>query len=148
MQNVIQRELTINASQQRIYNAIAMPEQVVKWFPDKLEGKYQLGEQAIFSFDGHGESSVYIEAASPFSYFAYRWVPGSTNFVGDVLTVATTLVEFHIEEMAPGRCKVTLTETGFAGLPSEIAAASLQENSGGWDFMLARLTQYFSGESK
>lgn len=148
MQNVIQRELTINASQQRIYNAIATPGQVVKWFPDKVEGKYQVGEQAVFTFDGHGESSVYIQTATPFSYFAYRWVPGGTHFVGDLLTVATTLVEFHIEEIAPGRCKVTLTETGFAGLPSDIATTSFKENSGGWDFMLARLTQYFSGEAK
>ncbi|MGP9799627.1 SRPBCC domain-containing protein [Rheinheimera sp. NSM] len=148
MQNIIQRELTINATAERIYNAIATPELVVKWFPDTVTGDYRQGAQAVFSFGTEHQSSVYIEAANPCNYFAYRWVPGGNNFTGDVLTVPNTLVEFRIAELEPGRCKVSLTETGFAGLPPEIAASSFNENSGGWDFMLGRLQQYFSAEAK
>ena len=40
MQDTIQREVTINASKKRIYEAIANPEQVTKWFPETLEGSY------------------------------------------------------------------------------------------------------------
>ncbi|HEX5794028.1 MAG TPA: SRPBCC domain-containing protein [Rheinheimera sp.] len=148
MQNIIQRELTINATAERIYNAIAMPEQVVKWFPDKVEGDYQVGGQPVFSFGTEHQSSVYIEAANPHHYFAYRWVPGGNNFTGDVLSVPNTLVEFRITELAPGRCQVSLTETGFADLPAEIAASSLKQNTNGWDFMLGRLQQFFSAEAK
>lgn len=148
MQNIIQRELMINATAERIYNAIATPELVVKWFPDTVSGDYRQGAQALFSFGEKHRSSVYIEAANPYHYFAYRWVPGGTNFTGDVRTVPNTLVEFHITELEPGRSKVSLTETGFAGLPADIAASSLQQNSNGWDFMLGRLQQYFSTEAK
>lgn len=148
MQNTIQRDLTINATAERIYNAIATPEQVVKWFPDTLTGEYRQGAQAIFSFGEKHSSSVYIETASPYNYFAYRWVPGGNNFIGEVLTVPHTLVEFRITELEPGRCKVSLTETGFADLPPDIAASSLAQNSNGWDFMLARLQQYFSEGGK
>lgn len=148
MQNLIQRELTINASAERIYHAIATPEQVVKWFPDKVAGEYRPGGHAVFSFGEKHTSSLYVEAANPCHYFAYRWVPGGTNFTGNVLTVANTLVEFRIEEIATGCCKVTLTETGFAALPEHIAATSFEQNSGGWDIMLARLQQYFSGDAK
>ncbi|WP_215398284.1 SRPBCC domain-containing protein [Rheinheimera oceanensis] len=148
MQNTIQRELTINASAERIYNAIATPEQVVKWFPDTLTGDYRQGAQAVFGFGEKHRSSVYIEAANPYNYFAYRWVPGGNNFTGEVLTVPHTLVEFRIAELEPGRCKVSLTESGFADLPPQIAASSLAQNSDGWDFMLMRLQQYFSEESK
>ena len=148
MQNVIQRELTINASAERIYNAIADAQQVVKWFPEAVSGEYREGGQAIMSFGDIGQSSIYIEAMTPYRYFAYRWVPGSNHFVGDVRTVPNTLVEFRIEELASGGCKVSLTETGFAGLPAEIAASSLQQNNNGWDIMLVRLEQYFSTEAK
>lgn len=143
MQNTIQRDLTINATAERIYNAIATPEQVVKWFPDTLTGEYRQGAQA---FGKKHSSSVYIEAASPYNYFAYRWVPGGNNFIGEVLTVPHTLVEFRITELEPGRCKVSLTETGFADLPPDIATGSFTQNSNGWDVMLARLQQYFSEE--
>lgn len=148
MQNIIQRELTINATAERIYHAIAMAEQVVKWFPDKVEGEYQVGGQPVFSFGEKHRNSVFIQDATPNSYFAYRWVPGGNNFIGDVRTVPHTLVEFRIVEFVTGRCKVTLTETGFAELPPEIAASSFQQNNNGWDVMLARLEQYFNGDAK
>jgi uncharacterized protein YndB with AHSA1/START domain len=148
MQNIIQRELMINATAERIYNAIASPELVVKWFPDKVEGDYQVGGQPVFSFGEKHRNSVFIQDATPNSYFAYRWVPGGNNFIGDVRTVPNTLVEFRITELEPGRCKVSLTETGFADLPAEIAASSLQQNNNGWDLMLGRLQQYFSAEAK
>lgn len=139
MQNSIQREITLRASMQRIYSAIADPDQVVQWFPETLEGKYAVGEQPIFGFGEHGRNQLYIEAANPYDYFAYRWVPGGDHFIGDVLSVANTLVEFRLRDLGDGRCSLTLTETGFAKLPAAVAEKSFTQNSGGWDFMLARL---------
>lgn len=144
MQDVIQREIVINAPKERVYDAIANPELVVKWFPETLEGKYEVGEQPIFGFGEHGRNQVCIVDAQPHDYFAYRWVPGGNHFLGNVNTVANTLVEFHIKELNSESCKVILTETGFAGLPEEIAEASFNQNSGGWDFMLGRLVKYFT----
>lgn len=143
MQNVLKREISINASKQRIYDAIANPEQVTKWFPETLEGDYRVGEQPIFGFGEHGRNRLYVVAAQPHEYFAYRWVPGANHFLGDVLSVPNTLVEFRIEEQADSSCKVILTESGFASLPKEIMESAFSENSGGWDFMLGRLIKYF-----
>lgn len=144
MQNTIQREITINASRERVYEAISSPEKVVLWFPETIEGSYTKGEQPIFGFGEHGKNQVCIVDAVPVEYFAFRWVPGGNHFIGDVLSVATTLVEFRISEERDGVCKVLLTETGFASLPEEIAESSFKQNSGGWDFMLGRLESYFS----
>lgn len=143
MQNEIRREITIKASQEKIYQAIADPKKVVQWFPETLEGKYEVGEQPIFGFGEHGKSQAYIAEAQPFHYFAYRWVPGANQYLGDVLSVPNTLVEFRIDEQGEGQCKVTLTETGFASLPPEIMEESFRQNSGGWDFMLGRLEKLF-----
>ena len=146
MNDVIKREIVINASKKRIYESIADPQKVVKWFPETIEGNYEVGEQPIFGFGDHGRNQVYIVDAKPHEYFSYRWIPGATNFLGDVLTIATTLVEFQIDEESDGNCKVTLTESGFKDLPSEIMEAAFEQNSGGWNFMLGRLTEYFEAK--
>jgi len=143
MQDIIQREIIIKATKERIYDAIANPEQVVMWFPETLEGNYKVGEQSIFGFGEHGRNQVYIVDARPHEYFAYRWVPGANHFLGDVLSVPNTLVEFRIQEESEGLCKVTLTESGFEELPIEIKEEAFKQNTGGWDFMLGRLVKYF-----
>lgn len=146
MQDKIAREITIKATKEEIYEAIADPEKVILWFPESIEGKYQVGEQPIFGFGDHGKTQVWIVDARPYEYFAYRWVPGGAHFLGDVSSVPNTLVEFRIEELEEGSCKVMLTETGFASLPADLAEDGFKQNSGGWDFMMGRLEKYFSGE--
>ncbi len=142
MQDVIRREIMIEAPKEKVFEAIADPEMVVKWFPNAIEGKYEVGEHPILSFGKDGKAQIYVVDAKPHNYFAYRWIPGSNHFLGDVLTVPNTLVEFNIEEEG-GACTVVVTETGFAKLPTEMAEAAFKQNSGGWDFMLGRLGKYF-----
>ncbi len=143
MQDVIQREITIKAPKERIYAAIADPGKVVKWFPETLEGQYEVGQQPVFGFGDHGKNQVYIAEARPHEYFAYRWVPGSQHFLGDVLSVVNTLVEFFISENPDQTCRVMLKESGFSQLPLELAENCFKQNSGGWEFMLGRLDTYF-----
>lgn len=138
MQDVINREVIVKANKQVVYSAITDPKQIVTWFPDSIEGNLDVGQSPVLDFQGHGKSSIYVESANPYDYFAYRWVPGSAGSVGDVLSVPNTLVEFMIEELETGT-KVTVKESGFASLPSSVAEKSFKENSGGWDFMLGRL---------
>lgn len=145
MQKVIEREITINASKERIYDVIANPEKVVLWFPETLEGNYNVGDQPIFGFGEQCRSQIYVASADPYHYFAYRWVPGANYYLGDVLSVPNTLVEFRIIEISEEQCKVILTESGFENLPAQVIEESFKQNSGGWDFMLNRLQNYFEG---
>ncbi|MBX4197845.1 SRPBCC family protein [Candidatus Parcubacteria bacterium] len=143
MQNIIKREVTVKADKEKVYNAIANPEKVVQWFPDEVEGKYAAGERPIFTFKGHGKAQIYVVDAKPYEYFSYRWIPGAHDFIGDVLAVPNTLVEFNIQEEKDGTCKVVMTESGFAALPSDTAENAFKQNSGGWEFMLGRLEKLF-----
>jgi uncharacterized protein YndB with AHSA1/START domain len=143
MQDIITREITVKAKVQRVYEAITDPEQIIKWFPDAVEGALEIGQRAVFTFEGHGKSSIYVVAAKPFEYFAYRWVPSTSGIVGDVMTVPNTLVEFYIEEVGT-ETKVTLKESGFASLPADVAEKSFNENSGGWEYMMNRLEKVVS----
>lgn len=137
MQDVLTKEITVKASKERVYQAIADPTQIVSWFPDAIEGGLDIGERPIFRF-GDLKTQIYVEAATPFDYFAYRWVPGGFAISGDVLTMPNTLVEFFIEEVPQGT-KITLKESGFASLPIETAQASFDMVQGGWTGMMKRL---------
>ena len=144
MQDTIVREITVKASQQRVYQAITDPKQIVTWFPDEIEGSLEVGERPVFSFSQqHHKTQIYVEAARPYEYFAYRWVPGRSGIIGDVLKVPNTLVEFRVEETGEGT-KITLKESGFASLPADVAAESLRDNSGGWKIMMDRLEKAMS----
>ncbi len=142
MQDIIQRTVTISAAKETIYDAITDPGRVVLWFPSRVEGTYEKGEQPVLDFGRDGRSRIYIVNAVPHSCFAFRWVPGSNDFVGDVLSARSTLVEFRIKEETNGRCIVTMTDSGFAALPAEAAARSYGENSDGWDPMMRRLENH------
>lgn len=50
MQDIIQRSVVIQATKESIYDAIAHPERVVSWFPDRVEGTFGKGEQPILDF--------------------------------------------------------------------------------------------------
>ena len=143
MQDTIERKIVIKASKQRVFEAITDAKQLVSWFPDDIEGGLEAGESPLFGFGEHGKSQLYIVAKDPHDYFAFRWVPGGSDFRGDVQTVPNTLVEFRIEEAA-GNTTVTMIESGFSGLPKEKGEESFGQNSEGWTFMLGRLEKHFA----
>ncbi|MDB5176226.1 MAG: Aha1 domain superfamily [Candidatus Saccharibacteria bacterium] len=143
MQDSIQREITIKAPKERVYEAITDPAQIITWFPDSIDGGLSKGDKPFLHFGEHDKTQIYVVAAQPHDYFSYRWVPGGNTFDGDIASVPTTLVEFRITE-TDGGSVVTLTESGFASLPADIIEASFKQNSGGWDFMMERLEKKFA----
>jgi uncharacterized protein YndB with AHSA1/START domain len=147
MQDIIEREIVVRATKERVYSAITDPAQIVMWFPDGIEGKLEKGERPIFDFGEYGKNQIYVVAADPHDYFAYRWVSGSRlgpeGFVGDPLTEPHTLVEFRLSETPEGTI-VKLKESGFASLPAEIYELSFTDNTSGWAYMFDRLEKYLA----
>ena len=113
IQDSIEKEIVVRAPKERVYAAIATPEQFVKWFSTGVEGKFDAGERPILDFGEHGKFKIFVVAANPHDYFAYRYVPGSRlwpqGFDGDVLAHPNTLVEFTLEDVEGGT-KVHLKE--------------------------------------
>jgi uncharacterized protein YndB with AHSA1/START domain len=139
MKDIIIRKIKVKAPKERVYQALTDPKEIVKWFPNKIEGSLEVGQRPVLMFTGENhKTSIYVEAATPFSYFAYRWVPGASGITGDVLKVPNTLVEFFIEQIGE-ETKVTVKESGFASLPAAVAEESFKQNSGGWEYMISRL---------
>lgn len=143
MQDAIVREITVKAPKERVYSAVTDPKQITHWFPDAVDGEIKEGEMPVFTFGGHGKAQVYIESVKPHDYFSYRWIPGDSQFLGDVRTKENTLVEFTLEDIEGGT-KVTIKESGFSSLPATIAEERFKMNNGGWDFMMGRLEKVFN----
>ncbi len=143
VEDIIEKEITIHAPVEQVYQAITDPEKITAWFPSAIEGNLAVGESPILDFGEHGKNQIYIVDSKPNQYFAYRWVPGSRHFIGDVLSVPNTLVEFFIAEDAAGT-KVTVKESGFASLPADIMEGTFKDNSHGWEFMMGRLNKIFA----
>jgi uncharacterized protein YndB with AHSA1/START domain len=140
MQDRIEREITIRAPRERVFNAIIDPQKIVAWFPETVEGEFKEGEQPVFGFGEYGRHSVYVVKIQPVDYVAYRWVPSldATSGVVDVLSQPNTLVEFHLT-VDGATTIVKLTETGFDGLPADIGKKMVTENASGWEHMFGRL---------
>ena len=145
LQDTINKEVTIAAPREKVYAAITDPELLAQWFPDAVEGEIKPGERPVFDFGEYGRHSAYVVATDPYSYVAYRWIPGSIHvpqgFIGDVLTRPNTLCEFHLDEVDAGT-RVRLVESGFASLPEEFYAKSIEDNNGGWEVMIYRLKTF------
>ncbi len=142
LKDTIERELLLKAPIKRVYAAIAEPEQIVKWFPDGIEGKLQKGERPVLDFGEYGKHAILVTAAEPHHYFAYRWTPGSVpGSLGRVEDRPNTLVEFRLEKIEGGT-RLRLKESGFASLPSEYYEGAVKDNTEGWAFMLDRLEKY------
>ncbi len=144
LQDTIEREVLLNAPAERVFLALTQKDRLLSWFPQKIDGEFKVGSTVLFVF-GEGDSedrcSVYVDTVTPNSYFAYRWVPGSIGYVGDVLSQAHTLVEFFLED-ADGKTRLKMVESGFASLPSDYYDQAVQENTSGWDYELKELQEY------
>jgi len=149
IQDSIEKEIVVRAPKERVYAALTTPEQFVKWFSIGVEGKFETGERPIVDFGEYGKFKIYVVAANPHDYFAYRCVDCSIHspqgFDGDVLAEPNTLVEFTLESVEGGT-KLHLKESGIASLPAEVIEQTLQGQSEGWDFMLGRLLGYLNNE--
>lgn len=149
IQDSIERQIIIRAPKERVYSAITDPKQIVSWFPDTIHGTLEVGATPTIGFGKTTVYQIYVVAANPHEYFAYRWVPGNADgtngFTGDVLAIPNTLVEFRLKDDPQGTA-LTLTESGFSTLPRMVTEKKFEENSGGWDDMLDRLEKLFAQE--
>jgi uncharacterized protein YndB with AHSA1/START domain len=137
----IERKALIRAPRSRVWRALTTSQEFSKWFSADLEGSFVPGERLdMISTHPSGKGARFyliVERMEPEHTFSWRWHPGSAKSDED----GTTLVEFHLEEVAEGTL-VTVTETGFDGISLARRAKAFEENSHGWEIQLESLKQY------
>jgi uncharacterized protein YndB with AHSA1/START domain len=144
----IVKETVVRAPMEKVYEALAKPEQFVRWWPDCsiVKGTLKQGEVTIVDFGPcGGKCAVFVVEARPHNYFAYRWVLGPENpLVGedDPRNHPNTLVEYRLELVGKDT-RVRVVESGFASLPPEQLARCNDHINEGWPIIIGMLAAFF-----
>ena len=141
----IEKEIVLRAPRSRVWRALADVEQFGAWFGMKFVGGWAPGSRAHAQFALPGKGDVTIEIAiermDPESSLSYRWHPYALEPGVDYSNEPTTLVEFHLEEVAGGT-RLTVVESGFDRIPPARRAEAIRMNDAGWAEQLENIARY------
>jgi uncharacterized protein YndB with AHSA1/START domain len=141
--NRIERQITINASRQRVWDLVTRPGW---WINDGEIVEHRIerhGDVYDVHDPVHGMFQVLVVAVEPQYYAAFRWrSDGLTRSVDG----PTTLVEFWIEDNDDGGVIVRVAESGFEELDAtdEQRRRNYEGNADGWPTELAALARAVS----
>ena len=143
----IEKRVQLRAPRGRVWRAIANANAFGAWFGIKLEGAFAAhttvrGRLTIPGYD-HLTLEMQVEQIEPERYFSYRWHPYAIDPNVDYATEPTTLVEFHLEEIAGGGgTAVTIVESGFDRIPLARRSEAFRMNDQGWAGQIKQLERY------
>jgi uncharacterized protein YndB with AHSA1/START domain len=140
----IERETTIDAPVERVWELLTQANHVGKWFGDAgAEIDLREGGQMIVIWHEGGEARARIEAVEPHTRFAYRWAPFKDPAGGEPVEGNSTLVEFTLAPDGDGT-RLRVVESGFAALSTsdEQRARNVDSNTEGWRAELGELAEY------
>jgi uncharacterized protein YndB with AHSA1/START domain len=141
LSDVIEGEVVVRAPRDQVYAALTHPE---RWWAQKVEGTLAPGERPVLDFGPFGKAAIYVTAAEPSGYLAYRWVQGvddPARRLEDPRNNPSTLVEFRLEETPQGT-HVHQRESGFAGLPGDNVLSHYKRAHQGWGIILGMLEMH------
>lgn len=140
----IERETTIAAPVERVWELLTEAEHVGRWFGDAgAEIDLRPGGEIVMRWAEHGTSRGRVEAVEPNRRFAYRWAPFRDPGGVEPVEGNSTLVEFTLS--AEGEAtRLRVVESGFAALDcsDEQRANNLAGNTEGWALELGELSDY------
>ena len=146
--DVIRKQVRLNASRSRVWRAISDAREFGEWFLLKLDGEFREGEtiRGAVTAEGyeHLKFEAVVEKMEPERLFSMRWVPHAMDPEKDYSGEPTTLVEFVLEDVVGGTL-LTLTESGFDGIPEEVRGESFLRNEEGWGIQMVHIRRYVDG---
>jgi uncharacterized protein YndB with AHSA1/START domain len=131
----IQKKVVLRAPRARVWRALADHEQFGKWFHVALEGPFRPGAVTRGKVQHPNFKDVAwemtVEEMVPEKRFSFRWHPFAVDQTVDYSKEPTTLVVLELDD-APGGTLLTLTESGFDGVPLARRAKAFEMNAEGW----------------
>ncbi len=154
----IEKQILLRAPLERVWRAVSDAREFGSWFGMRLDGPFAAGERvggaiAPTTVDpdvAAGQKPyegtrlvLLIEQIEPMRLFSFRWHPGAVDPELDYSREPTTLVTFALEERPDGTL-LTITESGFDGIPLARRAAAFEENDRGWEAQLMLIGKYLA----
>jgi uncharacterized protein YndB with AHSA1/START domain len=144
MSDAIEREITIAAPVERVWDLITRPEHVGTWFGDAgAEIDLRPGGEMTLRWEEYGTVHARIERLEPMTLFSYRWAPFQDPGGDEPVAGNSTLIEFTLSETGEGT-RLRVVESGFSALNTtpERQQALRQGNVDGWAVELGHLAEH------
>ncbi|MBI4916625.1 MAG: SRPBCC family protein [Acidobacteria bacterium] len=146
----IEKEVVLKAPRSRVWRAISDPRELGAWFRAVLVGPFEPGATVTghSTYPGweHLEWQIVVEAVEPERLLSFRWHPYAVDPDQDYTGEPTTLVTFVLEQVPEGT-RLTVTESGFDGIPLQRRAEAFRMNSQGWATQMENVAHYVAERS-
>jgi uncharacterized protein YndB with AHSA1/START domain len=152
----IEKKILLRAPRSRVWRALTDSGEFGHWFGVKFDGPFTPGramrgimtpskvdpEVAVAQQPYAGwPFDITIDRIEPERVFSFRWHPFAVERGVDYSNEPTTLVVFEIEEVSGG-VLLTVTESGFDGIPLARRAQAFTANEQGWGMMVKVIEKY------
>jgi uncharacterized protein YndB with AHSA1/START domain len=142
----IEKRILLRAPLDRVWRAISDAKQFGNWFGvefdnDFVAGARMIGKCVPTKVDPEAARAqeayagtafeVHIDRVEPMRLFSYRWHPFALDPDVEYSNEPMTLVSFELEEVRDGTM-LTITESGFDGIPLGRRADAFEANEEGW----------------
>lgn len=143
--DTIEKTVEIHAPVSRVWQALTDHRQFGEWFRVNLDGPFLAGQPSTghMAYPGyeHLKWRAQVVRIEPESLFAFSWHPYAIDPEVDYSGETPTLVEFRLEPSASG-CRLTVTESGFDGVPLDRRAEAFRKNDEGWGIQMGNIARY------
>jgi uncharacterized protein YndB with AHSA1/START domain len=141
----IQRSVVLRAPRSRVWRALTDPTQFSEWFGAVLKDPFTPGARVRGPVTSRGYEhltmDITIEQVEPERLFSWRWQPGGDPDIDPAEPM--TLVVFELEDVPDGT-RLTVTETGFDGIPVARRTKAYRENDEGWIGQMKAIKEYLA----
>lgn len=154
----IEKKILLHAPLGRVWRALSDSNEFGAWFGMKFDGPFAEGatmrgtmvpttvdpEVAKLQKDFEGfPFEITIDRIEPERLFSFRWHPNAVERGVDYSAEPTTLIVFELREVKGG-ILLTVTESGFDGIPLERRAQAFTANSQGWAMVVTLVEKYLA----
>jgi uncharacterized protein YndB with AHSA1/START domain len=154
----IEKQVLLQAPLKRVWRAISDAQAFGSWFGVRFDGPFVAGEHLTgrivpTTVDPEVAESqkpyeglrfdITVDRIEPMRLLSFRWHPYAIDPEVDYSKEPTTLVVFELEERPDGTL-LTITESGFDGIPVARRAAAFEMNEQGWEAQLALIEKYLA----
>jgi uncharacterized protein YndB with AHSA1/START domain len=155
----IEKKVLLRAPRAKVWRAISDSVEFGTWFGMRFDGPFQVGaamrgaitptkvnaEVAAMQKKHEGkEIEIWVEKIEPERLLSFRWHPFAVEQGVDYSKEPTTLIVFELED-TEGGVMLTVTESGFDGIPLARRAKAFEANNGGWSKQMELIAAYVTG---
>jgi uncharacterized protein YndB with AHSA1/START domain len=145
----IDRDVVIDAPVDVVWRTITEPDQISRWFAERVELELKPGGAGYLSFSKDVGTAVVVETVEEPSTFAFRW-NRTQDPDPDPALENSVLVEFTLTAKGPERTHLRVVETGLEPLPwpDGEKRSYVEDHRGGWVQCFTRLAALFAEDAE